>query len=68
MGLFQFLLIAVIVVCACAAAIWVIGQLAPSHPPIVDRLIWVLAVVILVLILVQATGLFGHDVMIPHVR
>lgn len=68
MGLFQFLLIAVVVVIACAAAIWVMGQLAPNRPKIVDTLIWVLCVVILVLILAQATGLFSHDVMIPRVR
>jgi hypothetical protein len=44
------------------------GQLAPNHPPIIDRAVWVLAVVILALILAQAMGLFGHDVLIPKVR
>ncbi len=68
MGLFQFLLIAVVVVVVCAAAIWLMGQLAPSHPAIIDTLIWVLAVVILVLILAQATGIFSHDVAIPRVH
>ncbi len=68
MGLFQFLLIAVVVVLACAAAIWLLNNLAPGHPPIVDTLIWVLAVVILILILAQATGLLSHDVPIPHLR
>lgn len=68
MGLFAFLLVAVVVVLACAAAVWVIGYLAPSHPAIVDKLIWVLCVVILVIVLAQATGIFSHDVMIPRVR
>ncbi len=68
MGLFQFLLLAVIVVCVCAAAVWLMGQLAPNHPKIIDTLIWVLAVVILVLVLVQATGLMSHDIAIPHLK
>ncbi len=68
MGLFQFLVIAVGVVLVCYAAIWIMGQLAPGHPAIIDTLIWVLAVVILVLILLQATGLVGHDVPIPRIR
>lgn len=68
MGLFQFLVVALVVVLACAAALWILGQLAPSHPGIIDTIVWVLAVVILLLILAQATGLLGHDVPIPKVR
>jgi len=67
-GLFYFLGIVVLVVLVCAAALWIIGQLAPNHPPIIDRGVWVLAVVILVVILVQAMGLLSHDVPIPRVR
>jgi len=66
--LFYFLGIVVLVVLVCAAALWIIGQLAPNHPPIIDRGVWVLAVVILVVILVQAMGLLSHDVPIPRVR
>ena len=47
MGLFYFLGLVVLVVLVCAAALWVIGQLAPGHPPIIDRGVWVLAVIIL---------------------
>lgn len=68
MGLMQFLILVVIVVLVCAAALWVIGQLAPSHPAIIDRAVWVLAVVILAVVLLQALGLVGHDVPIPRVR
>jgi hypothetical protein len=31
--MFALLLYIVVVVLLCAAAIWVIGQLAPTHPP-----------------------------------
>ncbi len=68
MGLFAFLEIVVLVVVICAAALWVIGQLAPSHPAIIDRAVWVLAVIILAIILIQAMGLLTHDVPIPRVR
>jgi len=68
MGLFYFLGLVVLVVLVCAAALWVIGQLAPSHPAIIDRGVWVLCVIILVVILVQAMGLLSHDVPIPRVR
>ena len=68
MGLVEYLVLVVVVVVLCGATVWVIGQLAPSHPALVDRLIWVLAVVILVVVLANAVGLFGHDVMIPRMR
>ncbi len=68
MGLFYFLGLVVLVVLACALALWVIKQLAPEHPAIIDNGVWVLAVIILLLILAQAMGLFTHDIAIPHVR
>jgi len=68
MGLFYFLGLVVLVVLACAAALWVINYLAPDHPKVIDKGVWVLAVLILVLILVNAMGLFSHDVPIPRVR
>jgi len=67
-GLFQFLVLVVVVVLVCAAALWIIGQLAPNHPKVIDTGVWVLAVVILVLILANAMGLFSHDVAIPRLR
>ncbi len=68
MGLFAFLIFAVVAVLACAAAVWVIDYLAPGHPAIIDKLIWVLCVVIIVLMLASAVGLFSHDIQIPRVR
>lgn len=68
MGVIAFLIVAVLVVLACAAAIWILGQLAPGHPAIVDTIIWVLAVLVLVLLLAQVTGLLSHDIPIPRVR
>jgi len=47
-------------------AIWVIGQLAPSHPAIIDKLIWIVAVLIIVALLLQAFGLTGGP-RVPHI-
>ena len=68
MGLVQFLFLVLAVVLLCAFALWVLAQLAPSHPPIIDACVWVLAAVIIVLMLLQAFGLTGHDVAIPRLR
>lgn len=64
--MFQLLFTIVVIVLLCAAAVWVMGQLAPSHPPIVDRLIWVLCVVLVVIVLITAFGLV--DVPVPRLR
>jgi hypothetical protein len=60
------LLTIVIIVLVCYLAVWVLGQLAPGHPAMVDTLIWVLCVVLVVLVLVQAFGL--SDIRVPKLR
>lgn len=67
MGLIAFLLVCVIVVCACALAVWAIGYFAPGHPALIDKLIWGVGVLIILMLLLQATGILSHDVRIPHV-
>ena len=62
----QLLLMIVLVVLACGAAIWIIGQLVPNHPAIIDRGIWVLCVVVIILLLVNAFGIL--DIPVPRVR
>ena len=68
MGLFEFLLICVVVVFLCWLAVYAAGFLAPGHPAIVDKLIWGIGVFIILFTFIQATGLLGHDVMIPRLR
>jgi hypothetical protein len=65
MGFLAFCVFALIVVCAAYFFVWVAAKLAPTHPSIVDNLIWVLAVGIIVFELAGALGL--HDVAIPRV-
>jgi len=62
----QLLFTIVVIVLLCAAAVWILGQLAPSHPPIVDRLIWVLCVVLVVFVLIAAFGIV--DIPVPRLR
>lgn len=68
MGLFEFLLLSVVIVFVCWLAVYAAGYLAPGHPAIVDKLFWGLGVVIILVMFIQATGLLGHDVQIPRLR
>jgi hypothetical protein len=54
----------VVVVCIGWLAVWVLGQIAPGHPPIIDNIIWVLVVLVIVLVLVRALGV--SDVAVPR--
>ncbi len=68
MGLFAFLLTVVVIMFLCWLAVYAIGYLAPGHPGIVDKLIWGVGIVIVLVMFLQATGLVAHDVMIPRLR
>jgi hypothetical protein len=49
-------------------AVWVLGQLAPGHPGIIDNIIWVIVVLIIVMVLIQAFGLMGAGPTVPRLR
>ena len=68
MGLIEFLVFAVVVVIIGWVAVFVLGKLAPGHPGIIDNIIWCVVVLVVLLTLVQAMGLMGHDPQIPRVR
>lgn len=68
MGLFEFLIIAVVVVFACWLAVFALGYIAPGHPVVIDKLIYGVGILIVIVLLLQATGILSHDVMIPRVR
>ena len=58
----------IVVVLGAALTTWVIGYFAPDHPKIIDKLVWGLAVVIIIYALVIATGLLARDPRIPSIR
>ena len=68
MGVMEFFFLVLIVVLAAAGTIWVLNYWAPSHPAIVDKIIWFVAIAIVVVTLIVAFGLLGHDPKIPSLR
>jgi hypothetical protein len=54
----------VLAVCLGAGAVWLIGYLAPSHPAIIDKLIWLVVIIFVVLLVWTALG--GHDLAVPR--
>jgi hypothetical protein len=62
----SLLLTIVVVVLICWVAVWIIGSIAPGHPAVIDRMIWILCVVVVALVLIQAFGI--ADVPVPRVR
>jgi hypothetical protein len=68
MGFLEFVLLCVITLAIAAGAVWILGHFLPGHPAIVDLLIWGVAVLIIVMALLRATGLLHYDPQIPRVR
>jgi hypothetical protein len=67
MGFLEFGLLVVLVVCIAAFITWLITYLAgPDTPAIVCKIIWVIAVCIILFLLAGAVGL--HDVPMPRLR
>ena len=67
MGLIEFIILCVVTLVIAWGGVLVLGLVAPGHPAIIDRLIWGVAVIIIVFALVRATGIMSHDPQIPHV-
>jgi hypothetical protein len=60
------LLYVVLVVLIGYLAVWILGHLAPGHPPFIDNIIWVIVVVVVVITLANAFGL--ADTPVPRLR
>jgi hypothetical protein len=68
MGIIEFFVV-VAVCCVLAWAVcWVLGRFAPGTPPFVPVVIWAVAVLIIVVTLAKALGLYGIDPQIPRLR
>ena len=67
MGLIEFIILCVVTLVIVWVGVWLLGMFAPGHPAIIDRLIWGVAVIIIVFALVRATGIMSHDPQIPRV-
>jgi hypothetical protein len=65
MGLVEFIIMCIIVVAIAWIGTWAISQI-PNCPPIVPKLIWIVAIMIILVTLIKATGILGHDPQIPR--
>lgn len=68
MGIFEFFLLILVVALAAALTAWAIGYFAPGAPPIVVKIVWGVAVLIIIVALLQALGLIGAGPQIPRLR
>jgi hypothetical protein len=68
MGFGAFLVFTFIVLALTALVVAAITYFLPNAPAYVPKLLWGLAVFIILYTLAQAMGLLGHDVPIPRVR
>jgi hypothetical protein len=66
MGVLELFFYIVIVVLIGWGAVWLVGYLAPGHPAIIDKLIWL--VVIVIVTLASAFGLTAVDPRVPRLR
>ena len=68
MGFLEFLL-TVFVICVLAGVFtWAITTFVPSAPGWIIQLVWGLAVVLILVLILQATGLMNYDPKIPRVK
>ena len=64
----ELLIYIVVVVLIGYAAVWLLSKLAPGHPSIIDNIIWVVVVICVVVVLLQAFGLAHFDPQVPRLR
>jgi hypothetical protein len=68
MGVLELFFYIVIVVLIGWGAVWLVGYLAPGHPAIIDKLIWLVVIVIVIVTLASAFGLTAVDPRVPRLR
>ncbi len=68
MGLIEFFVLVLVVVVLAAMFVWAIGYFAPGTPPMVPKLIWGMAIVVILAVLANAVGIWSHDPQIPRLR
>lgn len=65
MGLVEFIIICIVVVAIAWVGTWAIGQI-PNYPPIIPKIIWLVAIAIIIVTLLRVTGIMLHDPQIPR--
>lgn len=65
MGFIEFIIVCIIVVAIAWIGTWAVRQI-PDCPAIVPKIIWFVAIAIIVVELLRATGVMNHDPQIPR--
>jgi hypothetical protein len=68
MGIIELFIYIILVAVIGYVAVWVLGKLAPAHPAILDNIIWVVVVLVILLVLLQAFGVARFDPQVPRLR
>lgn len=66
MGLIEFFIVVVLVMVFAAICVAALEYFAPGHPIVVDRIVWGVAILVIVASLAQAVGLLKYDPIIPR--
>jgi hypothetical protein len=66
MGWIEFLVLVVVVALLGSLAIWFVKLWAPEFAPIATKVILTIGIIIIVVMLLQATGILSHDPKIPR--
>jgi len=66
MGFLEFIILCAIVVAIAGGGTWALRYFMPEHPQIIELIIWGVAILIIVVALLRATGLLSHDPQIPR--
>lgn len=68
MGVIEFFVFVVVVAALGSLTVFLLGKVAPGHPPHLDTIVWIVVVLIILIVLVRALGLASYDPQIPHLR
>lgn len=68
MGIIEFFIICIVLVVLGYLTTFAMDSLAPNHPSIVNKIIWFVIIIIILMILFNAMGLNRFDIQIPRVR
>ncbi len=68
MGVIELFIGIVIIVFIGWVAVYALGVVAPGHPGQVDNIIWFVVVLMVIVLVLNAVGLVGHDPLVPRLR
>lgn len=67
MGIVELFIYIIIVVALGIGANWLVDYLGP-HPAIINKLIWLVVIIVIAVVLIQAFGLMAYDPKVPRLR